>query len=399
MANALREIPRSGRFLIVTWAGGGNVPPALGLGRRLAARGHLVRVLASRRMQERIEAAGCTFTPYPLDLEFDESKGRAVEDQRPFLRSLWCEWPVAQATLAEVDRDPADALLVDCYLSNALSAAERTGLPTAGLLHVRLRHLAETTNPALLGLDAANEVRARLGLQPLRSDGERLAVQLLRRCDRVLAVMPQEFEDFGATLPANVRYVGPVFEGDEGESTWDLPWPSDHPNPLVVVSFSTMYMHHEGPLGRVITALESLRLRTLLTLGGGLELDEVDVPAGVVVRRYVPHSVVFPHTALVVTHAGLGTIMAACTYGVPMVCIPLGRDQRGNAERVETLGLGRMISPEASVEEVRAAIVAALDSDAIRTAARRMAEVVAGYGGGRQAIAELESLLVSSRST
>ena len=36
--------PRS--FLFVTLEGGGNVPPVLGLARRLAARGHDVRVLS-----------------------------------------------------------------------------------------------------------------------------------------------------------------------------------------------------------------------------------------------------------------------------------------------------------------------------------------------------------------
>jgi hypothetical protein len=32
-------------FLFVVWAGGGNVPPQLTLARRLATRGHAVRML------------------------------------------------------------------------------------------------------------------------------------------------------------------------------------------------------------------------------------------------------------------------------------------------------------------------------------------------------------------
>jgi hypothetical protein len=34
------------RLLLVTWDGGGNTPPELGLARRLVARGHGMRVLA-----------------------------------------------------------------------------------------------------------------------------------------------------------------------------------------------------------------------------------------------------------------------------------------------------------------------------------------------------------------
>ena len=41
-----------------------------------------------------------------------------------------------------------------------------------------------------------------------------------------------------------------------------------------------------------------------------------------------------PHAALVVTHAGWQTINAALADGVPLVCVPDGRDQPDNAARV-----------------------------------------------------------------
>jgi hypothetical protein len=34
-----------GRFLIMSWDGGGNAPPAINLGARLVRRGHHVRLL------------------------------------------------------------------------------------------------------------------------------------------------------------------------------------------------------------------------------------------------------------------------------------------------------------------------------------------------------------------
>ena len=53
----------SGRVLIVTWEGGGNVPPALALATRLAARGHAVRVAAPETMRARVEATGARLAP------------------------------------------------------------------------------------------------------------------------------------------------------------------------------------------------------------------------------------------------------------------------------------------------------------------------------------------------
>jgi len=73
-----------GQFLFVTMDFGGNVPPIVGLVRRLAARGHAVRVLADRPLRARVESAGGAFKPVPSALEWDETKGRAIEDNLEF---------------------------------------------------------------------------------------------------------------------------------------------------------------------------------------------------------------------------------------------------------------------------------------------------------------------------
>ena len=54
----------SKEFLFVLWAGGGNVPPQMALARRLADRGHRVRMLAPAVLRGSIEAAGIEFEPY-----------------------------------------------------------------------------------------------------------------------------------------------------------------------------------------------------------------------------------------------------------------------------------------------------------------------------------------------
>src|SRR5207302_1580084 len=63
-----------GRFLFVTWAGGGNVQPLAALGTQLLARGHRVRVLAPSELGPRFEADGIACR----DLRFGDL--RAVAD-------------------------------------------------------------------------------------------------------------------------------------------------------------------------------------------------------------------------------------------------------------------------------------------------------------------------------
>jgi hypothetical protein len=65
----------------------------------------------------------------------DPVEGRALEDQEEFVIRAVTGLPIALALLEEVERDPPDALVVDHQMRAAESAAERTGLPTASLVH------------------------------------------------------------------------------------------------------------------------------------------------------------------------------------------------------------------------------------------------------------------------
>jgi hypothetical protein len=65
------------------------------------------------------------------------------------------------------------------------------------------------------------------------------------------------------------------------------------------------------------------------------------------VRGFVPHHLVLRHMAAVISHGGLSTITAALTAGVPLLCIPQGRDQSDNAERLAASGAARALATDA----------------------------------------------------
>jgi UDP:flavonoid glycosyltransferase YjiC (YdhE family) len=85
--------------------------------------------------------------------------------------------------------------------------------------------------------------------------------------------------------------------------------------------------------------------------------------------------------------------MAAFAYGVPMVCMPMGRDQNANADRVATLGAGLAISADAPSGEIRDAIREVLTNPSYRERAQRMSKLIEGQGRGERAVTELENLL------
>ena len=53
----------SGRFLFVTWDGGGNTAPTYPLVRGLVARGHKVAILGQAAQAEAARELGVTFAP------------------------------------------------------------------------------------------------------------------------------------------------------------------------------------------------------------------------------------------------------------------------------------------------------------------------------------------------
>ena len=108
--------------------------------------------------------------------------------------------------------------------------------------------------------------------------------------------------------------------------------------------------------------------------------------------RYVPHAEILPSASLVITHAGLGTTMAALGRGVPLLCTPMGRDQFFNAEQVQALGAGRMLMPDSSSDAIAQAATDILGDDRFKAGAKQMAVAIGGYGGAAEAAAALESL-------
>jgi UDP:flavonoid glycosyltransferase YjiC (YdhE family) len=100
---------------------------------------------------------------------------------------------------------------------------------------------------------------------------------------------------------------------------------------------------------------------------------------------------VLPGASLVITHAGLGTVMAALAHGVPLVCMPLKADQFENAARVVALGAGRQLSRHATSAQLRRATLQILTEPRFRRAAQRLGEALAGEQDA-DPIAELEAL-------
>ena len=118
-------------------------------------------------------------------------------------------------------------------------------------------------------------------------------------------------------------------------------------------------------------------MRGLVTTGRAVDPADIPAPANVRVVRAAPHGAVLAETAVVVTHAGHGSVLKALAAGVPLVCMPMGRDQKDNTVRVLRLGAGVRVDKSAPPERIAAAVQALLEDTAYAEAARRFADTLA----------------------
>ncbi|MHB1468487.1 MAG: glycosyltransferase [Solirubrobacteraceae bacterium] len=236
------------------------------------------------------------------------------------------------------------------------------------------------------GLPLINDARAEQALAPLRHWSEQL---LAAEAVLVLSVAELDFSS-RAQLQANVRYVGAAFEPYQKQ--WTPPWPEQNDDPLILISLSTSYMNQAALAQRILDAIDGLPIRALLTTGPAISANALQLPANTRAVGYVPHRQVLPHASLVISHCGWQTINAALADGVPIICIPDGRDQPDNAARVIAAGAGIRASKHCRPRRLRTLIGEALADDSLRAGANAIATALARQDGATAVTDELERL-------
>jgi MGT family glycosyltransferase len=403
---------RPRRFLFAVWDGGGNAPPQIAVGGRLVKRGHQVHILGDPSLAAAAEAAGCTFSRWRrgtaqtgIDASDTESFDWATEEPLDVVRRIRDHLQSGPAseyaadTAAAIEEFEPDVVAPDSQIFGAIIAAQEAGLPVVALVpNLWMVPSPGTGDPLSLklvnrvmkaGLPDLNEARAERGLPPLDDFYDQLL-----GVDRILMLTSETFDDAAPFLPSNVHYVGPVLDDPVWAEPWSLPWPDSNQDPLVLVTFSNLFQNQGPLLQRVIDALATMKVRAVVTLGRTLADDALVGTDNVAVARFVPHSQLLQKASLVISHCGHGTTIKALSAGVPIVCVPMGRDQDATAACVVKQGAGVVLPPgDGTVERIGQDIRTVLDNDEYRANARRLASTFAEEHQPIDVVLELEGAL------
>jgi len=413
------------RFGAFCFPGTGHLNPMIALAHSLQRRGHEVVIFGISDVEEVVRAAGIEFyrigsEDYPprtlkrLDEKLAQLKGIAafrftLERIRNSTRMILRDGPEAVRT-ANVE-----ALLVD-EAEFAGNVAEHLGLPWISLALLppllpddrfppfwlgwaagqdRLSRLRNHLAIHLLLRIAApifrevNQQRSMWGLKPLSrpEDGLSPLAQITQLPEAL------EFEIRGEK-PAGLHYTGPFLHAQR-RPVVDFPWDRLDGRPLIYASLGTLQNGSEAIFRTITDACAGLDAQLLISLGGGLDPARLGRLAGdPLVVYFAPQLEILKRAALVITHAGLNTVLESLSEGVPLVAIPLGNDQPGVAARLKARGACIVVSRHRlSPAKLRKAVLLVLQDNGYRKAAQVLQRAIQQLNGPDRAVDVIEQVL------
>lgn len=363
-------------IVFVTWDGGGNVPPALGLAAELRSRGHTVRFLGHAQQRPSIEGAGFGFAAYVHARAWSSTAPNAGVAGAARIFAMFTDDGPGTDLLEELARRPADLVVVDCMSLGALRAAERAGVRRVVLVHTYYRFLTHLWSRGPIGLIARVK-----GQHPRRMWES--ADLVLVASDRELD--PAEDED----LPAPVHHIGVV-------QPPPVPMDRDTDSPDVLVSLSTTFFPgQDRALQSILDALAPLPVRALVTTGDAVDPATLRAPANVELHRHRPHGEVMPAVSLVIGHGGHSTTMRALSHDLPLLIMPMHPmlDQKMIGASVEQHGAGLLLPKTATPDRIRAAAQRLLEPGPHTAAAAVIGSRLRATSGARTGADRLAPLL------
>ena len=235
------------RFAFVTWDGGGNVSPAVGIAQGLAARGHDVVFIGYEVQRTRFEGRQLPFVALRRTGGFDiyaaSDPGQRIAG---LMANVWASPEHLDDIPDALAATSSDVLVVDFSMQGALASAIRSAAPMAVLAHSAIAGLVPPPESPMgaARLSATNRLREAARLPQLAR-----LTEAWTGYTTLVTTIPA-LDPAAETADGSVHYLGPVFEALPDDA-WESPWAAGDDRPLVLVSFSTTGLWDQS--GRIRT--------------------------------------------------------------------------------------------------------------------------------------------------
>ncbi len=413
----------------------GHLLPLGTIGSELVRRGHRVTLIARQRAGEFAQRFG---------IEFCELKTDAILRRTSHLHwvAFWlagANWKIELRdkfewqsrclleTLPAILREQAiNGAIIDQTLIAGGTAAQRAGVPFVTVCSALSWNEEPRVPPPFTPWPYEEgqwaRFRNRLGyaswhwfmrpaMRRINRYRRRWGLPQLQRIDDAYSALAQvsqlcpEFDFPRHELPDVFHYVGSLTSGRQVPYDDQFPWDRLDGRPLIFASLGTdPYSTNVPVLKKILAACDGLDVQLVLALGrwneqfGAARDDLSCIPANALVVDFAPQHALLDRAALLVTHAGVNTVLDAVCRAVPMVALPRGVDLPGMAARIEHSGIGlRMSFAHGTPQELRRAIEQVLGDERFRQRAKVLQQAMIAAGGACRAADIAEQALTTRR--
>jgi len=347
----------------------GHIFSTFSLARKLKNRGHEVFYLGVADVEEMIRKQGMEFRPLLKDLmplgAVAKLRAEYLKDQQRHEKILFYIKPMLEGTMLDsvVKEIRPDVIIIGSFFE-AIAIRYKYNVPVVMWNPtIRKQSRAEACQSVIQVLIEVPDACDLVGV--LASAGVKVRnfadVANLVLSIPELAFIPKAFELPDRVEDDLVFYVGPEIDLErvEEQFVWDQLSPE---LPLIYCSLGSQFdIKHEAGRRFIKTVIDAVARRPewqlLVSLGSRMEPEEfMPVPPHVHLSRWAPQLQVLSRANVMITHAGAGATKECIMNGVPMLAVPMMRDQFDCAELIVHHGLGL----RADIERISAAEVASM---------------------------------------
>lgn len=376
-------------YAMITLGASGHVFSSLPLVAELVKKGNRVTYFTIPRFKEMVETIGADYKEVKSALTNNgqADKDIAVDMMAELPLRFLSEGAATIESIMEVLRqDKPDAVIVDAIAIAGRLAAAELKVPMIMLftsfasneVFSLCRHwpVYPDTHPARAKAKAlAEELSAKYGTPAYDVYGIFEGTG-----DLNIVTQPASFHPAAETFDDSFVFAGPQIMKRTDSGTWEAPAGDA---PLMYTSLGTLFNAWPQFYHILYGVVKDMNLRVVSSVGSTLTAEDIgEIPANVKTFPFLPQLEVLENADYFITHAGIGSVMEAAYYGVPMLAIPQMDEQAFTASCMVKAGLGIMIpKEELTPEKLREGIHELTSNPVYKENVRKMSVELQSLGG------------------
>lgn len=385
------------KILLITFPAEGHVNPMLGMIKSWADRGDEVHAVTTVHYEERIKRLGAHVHIHPDYIRTLHVEEGDLDSMQPFFHAmLQTSYDILEVVETLSEKHSFDLVYFDMFGAGEL-VRDYLHIPSIGSNPSFVLQEAHFDTPLYRKDEKADhlveKIQERFGVQPTR------LMQFMKNRGELNIVYTSEyFQPSVDSLNDSFVFIGPSFLKRADQH--DFPLEALEQEKVVFISMGTVLGDTEAFFNMCIDAFEDFDGKVIIATGEKVDRSLLkEAPAHFLIEPYVPQLEVLELTDVFITHGGMNSVNEGIHYHVPMVVIPVDKDQPMVAQRLTELSAACALDKDQlTAKQLRETVETVLGSDTYRAGIEKIEESFQAAGGTEKALRVIDQFMQAKQT-